>query len=116
MAMIAECPVGNMPDQVIESDSCPISCPESAARESGKRGGPGGLKTLYGCYPPSSLEMDYGSSVRNDIAQQVVNPRVGFNEQEKYDKSFKAGRKEITGRANAKTMNRSRHTSRGTQA
>jgi hypothetical protein len=71
---------------------------------------------LYGCYPPSSLEMDYGSSVRNDIAQQVVHPRVGFNEPGKYDKSFKAHRNEVTSRSNAKTMNRSRHTTRGTEA
>ena len=61
------------------------------------------LLTLAGCYPPSALEMDYGNSVRNNIAQQVVNPRAGFNpkpavglppqaaanEMEKYDKTFK---------------------------
>ena len=60
-----------------------------------------------GCYPPSALEMDYGNSVRNNIAQQVVNPRAGFNpkpavglspqaaynEQDKYDKSFRAEEK-----------------------
>lgn len=60
------------------------------------------LLGLAGCYPPSALEMDYGNSVRNNIAQQVVNPRAGFNpkpavglppqaavgEMEKYDKSF----------------------------
>ena len=65
------------------------------------------LLGLAGCYPPSALEMDYGNSVRNNIAQQVVNPRAGFNpkpavglspqaaynEQEKYDKSFKAEEK-----------------------
>ena len=32
------------------------------------------LLGLAGCYPPSALEMDYGNSVRNNIAQQVVNP------------------------------------------
>ena len=62
------------------------------------------LLGLAGCYPPSALEMDYGNSVRNNIAQQVVNPRAGFkpepavglspqaaaNELEKYDKTFKA--------------------------
>ena len=37
------------------------------------------LLGLAGCYPPSALEMDYGNSVRNNIAQQVVNPRAGFN-------------------------------------
>jgi len=61
------------------------------------------LLGLAGCYPPSALEMDYGNSVRNNIAQQVVNPRAGFNpkpavglspraaayEMERYDKSFK---------------------------
>ena len=65
------------------------------------------LLGLAGCYPPSALEMDYGNSVRNNIAQQVVNPQAGFNpkpavglppqaaagEQEKYDKSFKAEEK-----------------------
>jgi hypothetical protein len=61
------------------------------------------LLMLAGCYPPSALEMDYGNSVRNNIAQQVVNPQAGFNpkpavglppqaaanEMEKYDKTFK---------------------------
>ena len=62
------------------------------------------LLGLAGCYPPSALDMDYGNSVRNNTAQQVVNPRAGFNPkpavgmsphaaynvQDKYDKSFKA--------------------------
>jgi hypothetical protein len=65
------------------------------------------LLGLAGCYPPSALEMDYGNSVRNNTAQQVVNPQAGFNPkpavglppqavantQEKYDKSFKAEEK-----------------------
>jgi hypothetical protein len=65
------------------------------------------LLGLAGCFPPSALEMDYGNSVRNNIAQQVVNPQAGFNPkpavglapqagvnvQEKYDKSFKAEEK-----------------------
>jgi hypothetical protein len=65
------------------------------------------LLGLAGCYPPSALEMDYGNSVRNNIAQQVVNPQAGFNakpavglspqasanNQERYDKSFKADEK-----------------------
>ena len=65
------------------------------------------LLMLAGCYPPSALEMDYGNSVRNNIAQQVVNPNAGFNpkpavglppqaaagEMEKYDKSFKSEEK-----------------------
>ena len=61
------------------------------------------LLGLAGCYPPSALEMDYGNSIRNNVAQQVVNPRAGYNpkpavglppqaaagEMERYDKSFK---------------------------
>ncbi|MDP1760622.1 MAG: hypothetical protein Q8L43_00165 [Deltaproteobacteria bacterium] len=60
------------------------------------------LLGLAGCYPPSALEMDYGNSVRNNTAQQVLNPRAGYNpkpavglspqaavgEMDKYDKSF----------------------------
>ena len=60
------------------------------------------LLGLAGCFPPSALEMDYGNSVRNNIAQQVVNPRAGFDpkpsvglppraaegEMERYNKSF----------------------------
>ena len=65
------------------------------------------LLGLAGCYPPSALEMDYGNSVRNNVAQQVVNPQAGFNpkpavglppqaaanEMERYDDSFKKERK-----------------------
>ena len=65
------------------------------------------LLMLAGCYPPSALEMDYGNSVRSNVAQQVVNPNAGFNpkpavglspqaaaaEMEKYDKTFKAEEK-----------------------
>jgi len=65
------------------------------------------LLGLAGCYPPSALEMDYGNAVRNNIAQQVVNPAAGFeakpavglspqaaaNVQESYDKSFKVDEK-----------------------
>ncbi|MDP3183391.1 MAG: hypothetical protein Q8M54_11325 [Desulfobaccales bacterium] len=57
---------------------------------------------LCGC-GPSALEMDYGRSVRNNIAQQVINPQAGLaptptvgldpqaghNVLERYDKSFK---------------------------
>jgi hypothetical protein len=62
------------------------------------------LLWLTGCYPPSALELDYGNSVHNNIAQQVVNPQAGLNptpavglppqaavnEMESYEKSFKA--------------------------
>ena len=51
--------------------------------------------------------MDYGNSVRNNIAQQVVNPRAGYdpkpavglspqaahNTMDRYDESFKKERK-----------------------
>ena len=61
------------------------------------------LLGLAGCFPPSALEMDYGNAVRNNVAQQVVNPRAGYNpkpavglppqaaanEMERYDKTFK---------------------------
>jgi hypothetical protein len=70
------------------------------------------LLGLAGCYPPSALEMDFGNSVRNNVAQQVVNPRAGFNpkpavglppqagvsEMDKYNKSFapdKTDKKEL---------------------
>jgi hypothetical protein len=64
----------------------------------------GALLWLTGCYSgASALEQDYGRSVTNNLAQQVVNPRAGLNPtpavgldpkagvnlQEKYDKSFK---------------------------
>jgi hypothetical protein len=68
-----------------------------------------GLALLWvcGCYPPSALTLDYGNSVRNNIAQQVVNPRAGYeptpavgltpqataNELDKYNKSFKSEEK-----------------------
>jgi hypothetical protein len=65
------------------------------------------LLGLAGCYPPSALEMDYGNSVHNNVAQQVVNPRAGFNpkpavglpsvaavnEMDRYDKTFKGEEK-----------------------
>jgi hypothetical protein len=65
------------------------------------------LLGLVGCFPPSALEMDYGNSVRNNTAQQVVNPRAGFNPKpavglsprasantmDRYDESFKKERK-----------------------
>jgi hypothetical protein len=65
------------------------------------------LLGLAGCFPPSALEMDYGNSVRSNLAQQVVNPQAGFNpkppvglspqasayNQERYDKTFKGDEK-----------------------
>jgi hypothetical protein len=37
------------------------------------------LLCLAGCYPPSAVERDWGNSVRNNVAQQVVNPQAGLN-------------------------------------
>ena len=67
------------------------------------------LLGLAGCFPPSALETDYGNSVRNNTAQQVVNPRAGYNpkpalglspkaaegEMERYDKGFKEEPKQM---------------------
>jgi hypothetical protein len=71
---------------------------------------------LAGCsnwnwYGPSALEKDYGNSVRNNLAQSLVNPRAGLddapttglgpgaavNEQERYNKSFKGEEKKPFG-------------------
>jgi hypothetical protein len=32
----------------------------------------------WGCCAPSALERDYGRSVTNNLAQQVVNPQAGL--------------------------------------
>lgn len=61
------------------------------------------LLWLAGCYP-SALEQDWGNSVHNNIAQQVLNPQAGLNptpavglppqaavnEMDSYNKSFKS--------------------------
>jgi hypothetical protein len=60
------------------------------------------LLWLAGCYPPSAVEQNWGKSVHNNIAQQVLNPEAGLNptpavglppqaavnEMENYNKSF----------------------------
>jgi hypothetical protein len=60
------------------------------------------LLWLAGCYPPSAVDQNWGNSVRNNLAQQVLNPQAGLNpappvglppqaavnEMENYDKSF----------------------------
>ncbi len=65
------------------------------------------LLSLGGCCPPSALEADYGRSVTNNLAQQVVNPTAGQetapaaglvpgagpNLYGKYEKTFKAEEK-----------------------
>ncbi len=64
------------------------------------------LWCLSGC-GLSALEQDYGRSVANNVAQQVINPQAGLdttpavgldpkaavNLQERYDKSFKGEEK-----------------------
>jgi hypothetical protein len=63
-----------------------------------------GLGLVWGCCPASSLQPDYGRSVTNNLAQQVVNPTAGqetapaagvtpgagTNLYGKYEKTFKA--------------------------
>jgi hypothetical protein len=65
---------------------------------------------VWGCAPPSALELDYGNSVRNNIAQQVVTPKAalkpepavglapsaGTTEMERYTKTFKGEEKAST--------------------
>ena len=65
------------------------------------------LLGLAGCYPPSALETDYGNSVRNNIAQTVLDPTAelkntpatglspaaAVNEKDAYDKGFKGDEK-----------------------
>lgn len=65
---------------------------------------------LSGCQGPSALKEDFGRSVNNNLAQQVVNPQasrdltpaVGLapkteqNVLEKYDKSFKPEEKKAS--------------------
>jgi len=68
-----------------------------------------GVLWLGGCswYGPSALKQDYGNSVRNNLAQTVLNPRAGLNdtpavglgptagvnEMESYNKGFKGEEK-----------------------
>ena len=68
-----------------------------------------GVLWLGGCswFGPNALEQDYGNSVRNNLAQSILNPRAGLNdtptaglsptaavnEKESYDKSFKGEEK-----------------------
>ena len=61
-----------------------------------------GVLWVAGCYGPSALDLDYGNSVRNNLAQTILNPQAGLtntpatglspaaamNEKTLYDKSF----------------------------
>ncbi|HEY9073351.1 MAG TPA: hypothetical protein VIN67_04380 [Desulfobaccales bacterium] len=43
-----------------------------------------GVLCLAGCgnwnwYPPSALDQDHGNSVRNNLAQSVLNPQAGLD-------------------------------------
>ena len=65
------------------------------------------LLGLVSCAAPTTIEQDYGRSVRNNQAQQVVNPRAALdpspavglsptaaaNEMDRYNKSFKGEEK-----------------------
>jgi hypothetical protein len=69
-----------------------------------------GVLWLAGCYGPSALDLDYGNSVRNNLAQTVLDPTAGqkntpatglspgaaMNERELYDKGFKGEEKKPT--------------------
>jgi hypothetical protein len=54
-----------------------------------------GAGLVWGCCGPSTLAQDYGRSVTNNLAQQVVNPEAGLettastNLYGKYEKGFK---------------------------
>jgi hypothetical protein len=66
-----------------------------------------GVLWLAGCYGPSALDLDYGNSVRNNLAQSVLDPAAALkttpatglsptaavNEKEFYDKGFKGEEK-----------------------
>jgi hypothetical protein len=65
------------------------------------------LVSASACASPTTLEQDYGRSVHNNIAQQLVNPQAGLdttpavglapgaasNEMDRYTKSFKGEEK-----------------------
>lgn len=69
-----------------------------------------GVLCLAGCYGPSAVDQDYGNSVRNNLAQTVLDhqaglkttpatglpPAAGANEMEVYNKSFRGEEKKPT--------------------
>jgi hypothetical protein len=66
-----------------------------------------GVLWVAGCFGPSAVDLDYGNSVRNNLAQTILNPQAGLtntpatglspaaasNEREAYDKGFKGEEK-----------------------
>lgn len=66
------------------------------------------LLGLAGCIQASAVDRDWGNSVRNNIAQQVLNPQAGLNtspavglppqaavnEMESYNKSYEPAERE----------------------
>ena len=66
-----------------------------------------GFLWVAGCFGPSAVDLDYGNSVRNNLAQSVLNPQAGLTntpatglnptaaayEKEVYDKGFKGEEK-----------------------
>ncbi len=66
-----------------------------------------GVLWLAGCYGPNAVELDYGNSVRNNMAQTILDPAAGLkntpatglsptaaaNEKELYEKAFKEEKK-----------------------
>ncbi len=69
-----------------------------------------GVLWLAGCYGPSAVDLDYGNSVRSNLAQTVLDPAAGLkntpatglspaavvNERELYDKGFKGEERKPT--------------------
>ncbi len=69
-----------------------------------------GVLWVAGCFGPSAVDLDYGNSVRNNMAQTILNPQAGLtntpatglspgaaaNERELYDKGFKGEEKKAT--------------------
>jgi hypothetical protein len=37
-----------------------------------------GVLWVAGCYGPNALDLDYGNSVRNNMAQTILNPQAGL--------------------------------------
>lgn len=69
-----------------------------------------GVLWVAGCFGPSAVDLDYGNSVRNNLAQTILNPQAGLtktpatgltptaavNEKGVYDKGFMGEEKKPT--------------------